>query len=227
MWYARGDFTEGSLFVLPDYTPQTLPFLIPVVSPAGVRLTLSAVDNGDGTGSLKVSGTFSATATPPFPGNADGQAASSSGQWVGIGGYNGSSWDRLRDDNVGSLRVSLYGKNAALADTALGVDGSGGIKAAAIGQGGLFQIPAGTTNGTQIVSLPTGCQGVRMYVPAGVTLVYTVATSVPGSAPSNTVTIANPVGAVTAIVDENLSGLANIYVTSPTGLTAGLVARVI
>lgn len=98
---------------------------------------------------------------------------------------------------------------------------------APVGVGGMQPIPAGTTNGTAIGTCPANSQGVQMYVPGGKTLIYTIATSPPGSPPASTVTIANPSGAVTYPVQENLTGTAQVYITSPTSADATLVFRCI
>jgi len=49
--------------------------------------------------------------------------AIATGIWI----YNGTTWDRARSDQIGQLKASLYGKNAAAGDTAISVDSSGRV----------------------------------------------------------------------------------------------------
>ena len=83
-----------------------------------------------------------------------------------------------------------------------------------VGIGALAAVPAGSTNGTLLATLPSNAQGVRFYLPLGSAVTFTVATTAPSTAPTYTYTISP---ATTGPVwDENLFG-SNIYVTSIVG----------
>lgn len=76
-----------------------------------------------------------------FPTNAALADATANPTLTGIGtyglGYNGTTWDRLRSDNVGEQRVSLYGKQTTAGDTAIGVGSGGQVGMAVMSGGGL------------------------------------------------------------------------------------------
>lgn len=82
------------------------------------------------------------------------------------------------------------------------------------GIGALTAIPGYSANGTALGTKPTNATGVRLYLPSGSTLTFTIAASQPVSAPTATFQI----GASTTGPnwDENLNGQ-NIYVTAMTG----------
>ena len=48
--------------------------------------------------------------------------------WARLWAFNGTTWDRLRKDATGALRVSLYGKNIAAGDKELNVSASGNLE---------------------------------------------------------------------------------------------------
>lgn len=117
-------------------------------------------------------------------------------------GFNGTTWDRLRSNASEHLVVATE----------------------AVGVGALFEVPAGTTNGTIIGAQPAGSQGVRIYVAPGVNFTYTIAPSQP-TAPANVINYNNPsTNQFPVVIDENLNGQ-NLYVTTPTSVTLGLQAR--
>lgn len=85
------------------------------------------------------------------------------------------------------------------------------------GIGVMTAVPGSSAVGTPLGTKPTGATGVRLYLPTGVSLTFTIAASQPGSAPPATFTIsASTTG---PNWDENLNGV-NIYVTAMTGGTA-------
>jgi len=83
------------------------------------------------------------------------------------------------------------------------------------GLGALTAVPSGTTNGTVLGSPPTNSQGARLYLPAGASVTFTVASSQPSSAPAATFT--TPVGTIAGNWDERLAGGQMIYVTAVVG----------
>jgi hypothetical protein len=83
------------------------------------------------------------------------------------------------------------------------------------GLGALSAVPGGSTNGTAIGSAPAGAVGVRIYLPAGASVSFTVASSAPGSAPANVFTVSQ--AGTGPNWDEALSGGQMIYVTAVSG----------
>jgi len=53
--------------------------------------------------------------------------------WARLWAFNGTTWDRLRKDATGALRVSLYGKDSAAGDKELSVSGAGNLEVIASG----------------------------------------------------------------------------------------------
>lgn len=100
--------------------------------------------------------------------------------------------------------------------------GSGGVYQASIpvtvtnpsGQGALTTVPAGTTNGAPLGTMPAGSIGARFYLGSSDSITFAIASSQPSSAPSPTVTIS---GANGQGWDEPLGLGAMIYVTAITG----------
>lgn len=82
------------------------------------------------------------------------------------------------------------------------------------GIGAMQAVSASSTNGTPIGTLPAGGSGVRIYLPVGASMTYTVATSAPTTAPT-TFIISNSANGYNW--DEPLSGGAMIYVTAYSG----------
>lgn len=82
------------------------------------------------------------------------------------------------------------------------------------GVGAMTAVPSGTTNGTAIGTCASTSSGVRIYLPTGASVTFTIAASQPGSAPSATFTVsASTTG---PNWDENLNGQ-QIYVTATAG----------
>lgn len=82
------------------------------------------------------------------------------------------------------------------------------------GVGAMTTVPAGSTNGTPLGTIPSGAKGVRFYLPSGASLTYTIAAAQPTSAPSPTFTISQ--SSTGPNWDENLNGQM-IYVTAVSG----------
>ena len=95
------------------------------------------------------------------------------------------------------------------------LDSAGNQIKVTAGAGALSLIPAGSTNGTSLGTLPAYAVGVRMYLATGDAVTFTIASSQPGSAPSVTFTL----GPTTTGPnwDENLTAGQMVYVTSVTG----------
>jgi len=85
----------------------------------------------------------------------------------------------------------------------------------AVGKGAMTLVPAGTTNGTAIGSMPAGAVGVRLYLQGSDSVTFTIQSSAPGSAPS--LTFAATVASVGSVFDENLSSSQMLYITAIVG----------
>ena len=85
------------------------------------------------------------------------------------------------------------------------------------GIGALTAVPGSSTNGTALGTKPANASGVRLYLPTGVSLTFTIAANPPVSAPTAVFTVsASTTG---PNWDENLNGQ-NMYVTAMSGGTA-------
>ena len=82
------------------------------------------------------------------------------------------------------------------------------------GLGALTAVPAGSTNGTALGTMPAGAQGARLYLPTGASITFAVASAAPSSAPTTFTISASTTG---PNWDENLSGGQMIYVTAVSG----------
>jgi hypothetical protein len=83
------------------------------------------------------------------------------------------------------------------------------------GIGALTAVPAASSNGTALGTMPTGAVGTRLYLASGDSVTFTIATSAPSSPPSATFTVS---GSTTGPNwDEALAGGAMIYVTATAG----------
>jgi hypothetical protein len=83
------------------------------------------------------------------------------------------------------------------------------------GLGPLTAVPAGSTNGTALGTPPAGTVGVRLYLPAGASVTFTIAASQPASAPAVTFTVSQ--SGTGPNWDEALSAGEMIYVTATSG----------
>ena len=83
------------------------------------------------------------------------------------------------------------------------------------GLGPLVPLPAGSANGTAIGTAPPGAVGVRLYLPAGASVSFTVAASAPAAPPSAVFTISQSVTGPNW--DEALCAGQMLYVTASTG----------
>lgn len=83
------------------------------------------------------------------------------------------------------------------------------------GQGGMVVVPAGSTNGTAIGTLPAGSNGVRIYLKPTDGVTFTIQTTAPSSAPTALMAISGNITGPNW--DEPLASTAMIYVTVLTG----------
>jgi hypothetical protein len=83
------------------------------------------------------------------------------------------------------------------------------------GLGALTAVPAGSTNGTALGSMPVGAVGVRLYLPAGASVSFTVAAAQPAGAPVAVFTASQ--SGTGPNWDEALTGGQMIYVTATSG----------
>jgi hypothetical protein len=82
------------------------------------------------------------------------------------------------------------------------------------GLGALTALPAASTNGTALGTLPAGAVGARLYLGTSDTITFTIATTAPSSPPAATFTLSSATG---PNWDEALSGGAMIYITAKSG----------
>jgi hypothetical protein len=166
---------------------------------------------------LPVTGSF--VSSYPYDMTEDNQTATPVSA-IALVAFDGTNMDRVRVANMGAAV-------AAATPGVLTVQSSPNASPFPInpiGQGALFPVPAGGTNGVVIGAQPAGSQGIRIYVPPNCNFIYTIAPSQP-SAPAQVVTMFNPSTAqFPVVVDENLNGQ-NLYVISPTVANTALVAR--
>ena len=83
------------------------------------------------------------------------------------------------------------------------------------GMGALQAVPAGSTNGTALGSVPDGAVGARFYLPGGSSVTFTVIDTAPTSPPAAVFTISQAGSGPNW--DEALSGGQMIYVTALSG----------
>jgi hypothetical protein len=83
------------------------------------------------------------------------------------------------------------------------------------GIGPMTAVPSGSANGTAIGSPPSGYTGCRIYLSAGDSVTFTIASSQPGSPPAATYTVTQSTTGPNW--DEPLANGANIYVTAMSG----------
>ncbi len=83
------------------------------------------------------------------------------------------------------------------------------------GIGALAPVPAATTLGTPLGTLPDGAVGARLYLPAGSAVSFTIAAAAPASAPSAVFTASQALTG--ANWDEPLAGGQMVYVTALSG----------
>ena len=97
-------------------------------------------------------------------------------------------------------------------------DGSqASVHATVAGFGPLAIVPASSTNGTALGTLPTGATGARFYLGASDSVTFTIASTAPSTAPALTFTISGAVGGTGPNWDENLAGGQMIYITATSG----------
>lgn len=83
------------------------------------------------------------------------------------------------------------------------------------GVGALLPVPAGTTSGTALGVMPVGAVGVRLYLPSGASVSFTIAAAPPSGAPASVFTASQ--AGTGPNWDEALAGGQMIYVTALSG----------
>lgn len=92
------------------------------------------------------------------------------------------------------------------------------VTQSAVGIGDMTAMVSGSTNGTVLGTKPAGTTGVRIYLPSGTSVTFTIVASAPGSAPSAAFTVSCcTAGSTGPNWDENLAGTENVYITATTG----------
>jgi hypothetical protein len=114
---------------------------------------------------------------------------------------------------AGTSATSALGVQGVTGGTALPI--SGNVALTGQGVGAITVVPAGTTNGTALGTLPGTATRARIYIPPGGSVTFTIAATAPSSAPSAVVTLTNN-GTYMTNWDEYLSG-EMIYVTAMSG----------
>ncbi len=129
-------------------------------------------------------------------------------------GSDGSVYENqtLPIDVTGSVPISAGGAPAA---TAARQDAILAALASSVGLGAMQAVPAATPNGTPLGAAPPGAKGVRLYLPTGASLTYTIASIAPAAAPAATFTVSQ--SGTGPNWDEDLAGGQMIYVTAVTG----------
>ncbi len=119
-------------------------------------------------------------------------------------------------DDIGGVHHQLVKIEFGAADSATQVSSSNPLPVVgtAVGLGSLTVVPSGSANGTAIGSPPAGATGVRIYLPTGTAVTFTVASTAPVSPPTNTFTVSQ--ANTGPNWDENLNGQ-NLYITAITG----------
>jgi len=119
-------------------------------------------------------------------------------------------------DDIGGVHHQLVKIEFGAADAATQVSAANPLPvvSTATGLGSLSAVPSGSTNGTAIGTPPASATGVRIYLPTGASVTFTVASSAPVSAPTSTFTVSQ--ANTGPNWDENLNGQ-NLYITVITG----------
>ena len=186
-----------------------------------------ALGNGEGVVGFSVSGLTASGAT------LTAEATNNSGNWVAIntilpgsgalsqtitadGNYrvNAAGHDNVRlRVSAGGTGTITVGSDASSAQGLVALSAVASTRGVA-GLGALTAVPAGSTNGTALGTMPAGAQGARLYLPTGASITFAVASAAPSSAPTTFTVSASTTG---PNWDENLSGGQMIYVTAVTG----------
>ncbi len=83
------------------------------------------------------------------------------------------------------------------------------------GIGALTPVPAGSSTGTALGTMPGGAVGARLYLPTGSAVTFTIAGSQPVAAPTSVFTVTQ--AGCGPNWDEALAGGQMIYVTAASG----------
>jgi hypothetical protein len=134
--------------------------------------------------------------------------------------YTSGAWGNLMIDQHGYLlfdcAVGCSGGGGSGGTVAQGTAGSSAWLFTTVrGVGSLTAVPAGSTNGTALGTMPSGATGVRFYLPSGASVTFTIASTAPSSAPSLTFTVSQ--SGTGPNWDEALGNGEMIYVTATSG----------
>ncbi len=83
------------------------------------------------------------------------------------------------------------------------------------GIGPLMPVPAASANGTAIGTMPGSAVGVRLYLPAGSSVTFTIAAAPPSAPPASSFTVSQAGSGPNW--DEALAGGQLLYVTATSG----------
>lgn len=176
-------------------------FSVAGLTASGATLTADATNN---------SGVYVAVNTILPGSGALSQTITADGNYrVNAGGHDNV---RLRVLTVGTGTITV-GSVASSATNLVALSAVASTRGTA-GLGALTAVPAGSTNGTALGTMPAGAQGARFYLPTGASITFAVASAAPSSAPTTFTISASTTG---PNWDENLSGGQMIYVTAVSG----------
>lgn len=127
----------------------------------------------------------------------------------------------VAQDATLTARLGTLGQKTMAGSTPVTIasdQGPLGVTVGPYGLGAMAAVPGASSTGTPLsASPPAGKRGARLYVPPGASITFTVASAQPSSAPSATITVANPSSnTIPTNWDEDLNGQM-IYVTAVTG----------
>ena len=175
----------------------------------GAATTITTQAATPGTGLQLVGGTFNTTPPTLTSGQAGKLTLDSTGGLI-----LGTSTKAIGSVTLGAGANLIGAVNVDMGGVAVSSAAPLAIKEFK-GQGGMAVVPAGSTNGTAIGTLPAGSNGVRIYLKPTDGVTFTIQTTAPSSAPTATMAISGNITGPNW--DEPLSSTAMIYVTVLTG----------
>lgn len=155
-----------------------------------------------------------AAATAAANASADGVATTAIEE-VAIGVYNGTTVDRLKGDNTGAARVSLYAKNSAAGDTPLICDSSGnaGVNVAKMNSVTVLMGNGASGTGAQRVTIANDSTG-QVKLAAGTAFIGSAALTDGTKATYSAAKVGLvPAGSATDIFTVTGSGTTTVRVT--------------
>jgi hypothetical protein len=175
-----------------------------------VRASFSDGAPGSAQGSFAASFTHITDGTNSavvLDGSADGRATTN----IGVVAtdmplvFNGTTWDRLRGDNTGAARTSLYGTRVAAGDTALKADQDGELFVAPFG-GATAVTGSATAAAAAMTATLAGAVGKTTYISGF------LVTGAGATAATN----------ISVTITGTISGTLNYTITVPAGVTTGI-----